>query len=249
LLRNIESKARYLIYCREMKMIKKMTPQIILLVALFGFGMSANAILLELTPGSTDGKDAQISNGITSDNNYGTYTDLIVNWSGNLRSIGLIEFDLSVIPSNATINSATLSLFQRNNNNQNLYTYDLFRVTSSWDESTVTFNSRPSLDPTAVASLLIPDGNRNLYRNSEDITSLVSGWIDGTYDNYGMWIEEIPIQGDAYAYFSSSDGIEGQRPIFRANYSVPKPVPEPTTLALFGLGLAGLGFARRRKST
>jgi len=230
-------------------MIKKMTPQIILLVALFGFGMSANAILLELTPGPTDGKDAQISNGSTSDDNFGTYNDLIINWLGNLRSIGLIEFDLSVIPSNATINSAELSLFQKNNSNQNVYTYDLFRVTSSWDESTVTFNSSPSFDTTAVASLLIPDGNRNLYRNSEDITSLVSGWVDGTYDNYGMWIEEIPIQGSAYAYFGSSDDIEGQRPIFRANYSVPKPVPEPTTLALFGLGLAGLGFARRRKST
>ena len=31
-------------------------------------------------------------------------------------------------------------------------------------------------------------------------------------------------------------------------YSAPLDIPEPTTLTIFGLGLAGLGYMRRRRA-
>ena len=124
---------------------------------------------------------------------------MIVNWSDNYRSIGLIQFDLSALPAGAMVSSATLSLFHGSNGN-NGSQYDIFRVTSAWDESTVTFDTAPTFDPTAVSSLIIADNNYGLFRDW-DITSLLLGWTDASFANYGMWIEEVPVQGSATAYF------------------------------------------------
>ena len=45
----------------------------------------------------------------------------------------------------------------------------------------------------------------------------------------------------------SSGGSSGQN-VVGSGAEIIRPVPEPGTLAIFGLGLAGLGFARRRKA-
>ena len=210
------------------------------------FCKTAVAASLVLQPG-TIGKDAQIANEGHADDNLGDSVDLISNVEGGgsaYRSIGLIEFDLSSIPNNADITSATLSIYHENNNNLGSR-YDVFRTTSAWDEATVTFNTAPTFDLIAVDTLIIPDSVFGVFRDW-DVTSLVSSWLNGTYSNYGMWIEEIPVQGSAHAWFSSSDQLAPYRPKLSVEYSI---VPIPTALVLFGSGLIGLvGMARHKKA-
>ena len=50
---------------------------------------------------------------------------------------------------------------------------------------------------------------------------------------------------DAIAFVVVMGGTTGLRGIDNINVST---VPEPATLALFGLGLAGIGFSRRKKA-
>ena len=164
--------------------------------ALLALPCAANATVVVLQPPGATGKDTQIDNGAPNTNwepVAAVSRYLTVNWQDNNRSIGLIEFDLSSIPGGAAISSATLSLYHELNT-CNPCRYDVFRITSAWTEGTVTYNTAPTIDPVAWASLVIGDSSAELYR-SWDVTALVSAWVNGVYSNFGMWIEEIPVQG------------------------------------------------------
>ena len=57
-----------------------------------------------------------------------------------------------------------------------------YRVTNQWSENTVTWNNQPGVDaPATTASLGISTGYK-----SWDASSLVAGWRDGSFSNYGL---------------------------------------------------------------
>lgn len=203
-----------------MKTCKTSAPRLskLLLPAAFAAALlatPARAVVVHLQPGETASKDAEINTVIPGQNNNSNM--LIINWgfaeddprNGEpTRSVGLLQFDLSGLSEDATVNTAELTLYQAVNSFNSGIQYDIFRITSDWNENTVTFNSAPTFDPVAVASLTIPDNNVGVFR-SWDITGLAQGWVNGDFANYGMWIEEVPIEGPGTAYFSSSSATVG----------------------------------------
>src|ERR1041385_6955140 len=134
-------------------------PAVLLFLYFISHGVSySQCTTLVLQPDSATGQDAPIYTHYAS-TNLGSDPELNAEaWTyqgtpGVGRS--LINFDLSSIPSGATINSATLTLYnnpQSSNGLQNgqhsqLSGSDaawLQRVTSTWAENTVTWNTHPT---------------------------------------------------------------------------------------------------------
>lgn len=88
------------------------------------------------------------------------------------------------IPEGTIINSATFSINVSLISNN---TVRLHRVTAPWDELLVTWNNfGGSYDPTVEGSFLA----NALGFYSVDVTALVQAWLDGTYPNYGLLLEQ-----------------------------------------------------------
>lgn len=167
---------------------------------------------------------------------------LMINPTGATDSQGLIQFDLSAL-TGASVSNATLSLYHVFNPQPAGTVLALYRNTSDWIESTVTFNTKPTFDPVAVAGTSIagPQGDFHTW----DLTSVVQGWADGSYANYGLTLIVSPNMAP-WPYFASKEfGVEAQRPALAVTYDT---VPEPGYFALLGGVLGALFLVRRRRA-
>src|SRR3989339_690685 len=104
---------------------------------------------------------------------------------------GLFKFDLSSIPIGSTIENATVSLYAATvaGWSPSPGAVSLYQITSDWQESTVTYNAKPTQNTVSVASLLFPSSSTAYH--SADITTLAQGWLDGTTSNYGLITSDV----------------------------------------------------------
>ena len=104
---------------------------------------------------------------------------------GTRRSFA--KFDLSTLPSGTSgsdIEKATLRVFV-----DDVFTegnMDLHRVTSTWDESTLTFNNSPTFNATAFVQDVAFVESDEKHFVTVDITTEVKDWIDNPANDFGI---------------------------------------------------------------
>lgn len=171
---------------------------------------------LTFQPDATIGKDAVIQSASANTNsNYGTSDHIeAAAWTYS-GSEGIVRsfFDftqLSAIPVNSNIVSAKLSLYAMDAAAWQHSTLSgsneawIERITSSWDESTVTWNNQPTSTVTNRISLAQSTSATQNYLDI-DVTQLVQDMIDQPSTSYGFLIK---LQTESYYRrmgFCSSD--------------------------------------------
>jgi hypothetical protein len=150
--------------------------------------------------------------------NYGTDTTFEVRPDNGADRRGLVRFDLSSIPSNATITSATLYLYSLDNKAGQ--TTSIYRVTSNWNENTATWLSWSLLggdfDSGTPYFAFIPDQNNCML--TMNIANLVQAWVNGTYPNYGLILYSTG-PNHTIKYSSKENGTASRNPKLDIIYS------------------------------
>ena len=118
--------------------------------------------------------------------NYGSGKLMVVNSDAGGNRRVYLRFDLSTIPVNSTIQSATLSVCAQATP-KSTRTYEIHRATEDWNETSVTWNSQPAAVPAASAVSSIPASSGCMAWSVE---TDVQSWTDGSAGNYGWRIND-----------------------------------------------------------
>jgi hypothetical protein len=173
---------------------------------------------LVLQPGDDKGQDTWIDffNGndssIYNNGNAGSVDqikcDVWTMFGGVVKERSLIRFDdLSQVPSNSRIIAAKMFLHGLSSSPIHLpqgnsyypgspyYSYgpnDIYvkKITSSWDENTVTWNSRPSVSVYGE-SLISPSTSQWNYNASTDVTRIARYFINNPDKNFGFMLSFV----------------------------------------------------------
>ncbi|GAB5418256.1 MAG: hypothetical protein Crog4KO_16390 [Crocinitomicaceae bacterium] len=178
---------------------------------------------LVLQPGAECGEDAyiwELSNqngtyGTTEINNYGSSASFLAHewtWIGDPgRRHSLLNFNFSLIPAGATILDARLDLYGFPNSPDNGHSSAsgsnesvIQRVTSFWEENTVTWNTQPST--TAVNEVILAQ-SLNDYQDytNIDVTAMMQDMVNDPANSFGFRLSMITAAYYRSLIFASSD--------------------------------------------
>ncbi len=136
----------------------------------------------------------------------------------------LIKFDLSPIPVGSTVSTATLKL-KMTNAPGTTRQYDVYRVTNSWDENTVTWTNQPTIAASLTSS--VSSGTTNNVVLSWNVTSDVNAFLSGTANN--GWLirdnaeDSTSANTNQAGFASKENGTNSNRPQLSIDFSLATP--------------------------
>jgi S1-C subfamily serine protease len=133
--------------------------------------------------------DNIIDSGKASENQKcNTYGD-IGSWSsyGGHSFRYLAKINLNGLSSASQFDKAVLKIDRVSNSWDDDNNYVLYKVTSSWNENSVTWNSQPTYASTGVRAQVVSQG---VYKYEFDVTSIIKEWLNNPSTNYGFIIKK-----------------------------------------------------------
>ncbi len=179
-----------------------------------GQGDACTPVCLSIQRGvSGTMEDTGVRSG-TPTTTYGSATDILAGTSG----YPLFRADLSAIPANVQVTSATLSTVVTSTA---VATFEVHRITAPWVEATTTWNSFGSAYDASVITTIGNGAPITLGTISYNILPLVQAWYAGTYTNHGLLIK--PISGTTTKVATSESVNVAHRPVMTVCYTIPEP--------------------------
>jgi len=135
--------------------------------------------------------------------------------SGSTRRTYL-QWDVSAIPANAVIQSATMTLFQTSSTGPaNL---NVLRANGTWTETGLTWANQPIAVLPAVTTTTVLGAPTQVFV-SFNLTTVVQQWVNGTHVNKGVVLQQGG--GNATSFASSEATTPANRPAVDICYVVP----------------------------
>lgn len=199
-----------------------------LLLILFSQHISAQ-FTLTFQPDATAGKDAYVSNALGEATvNNGTSFLLMSQGVNVYPRQFYIQFNLGTIPSNATVISAKLYLYAYDpGNGGHIPTTQYFgvgRVTSSWNESTVTWNTKPGV----TTEMSFPGATTANQDFQVDVRNITQFMVSNAGLNYGYAITGTTFGRVCFA--SSDHSNPALRPKLEVTYAICSGTPPPAVI-------------------
>ena len=150
--------------------------------------------------------------------NYASASNLAIGYNsggpGAMRM--LLQFNLSSIPTNATVNSATVYLYQYAASGISSMGFQAQYAVSPWSEYNATWNNSNYIGGAPLPVGYFPNTLGWLAVNS---TNLFRSWVNGQEPNYGLIItgNEDPAANSSRYFYSSNSG--SNRPYVDINYT------------------------------
>jgi len=176
-----------------------------------------------LQPDAVAGKDSLVYEALPT-HIYGTDTYLYSNGAGpgNICR-AYIQFDASMIPATAVVDSAYLELYYYSEIGPAAAgLVGVYQVTGVWDEASITWNNQPVAGALPLTTATVPAAHTNTFL-FWDMKNLSQGWVDNSIANRGLMLRDTDeTTSEGYKVFYSSDwGTANQRPKLTINYYDP----------------------------